>query len=287
MTRNQQICANWISPLEGKKRKKGGGAGSRVQTASGPLGGRCWDTSVVTEKHRTVPHELLWHRYTSYLTLHTWTSQNSLQGGNIDPLWGSIRDCGMLWANDLLESTEVSPKIWALTPTSCLLLTFEHWPSLSWITEQGNWKLSGNLEMVSPNRYHRQSNYLLHLTSPNTVSQKADRAAELEVTFRVASVGSTQKEFLKSKKKTSWKNWLLVELSLPSWHHQSTNSVGELSNPSSMRDKRNHQTPEKWRTAPHSTAGARGCYLGGGDNLMGWGRTGEGVGGEGRKKPIN
>lgn len=89
-------------------------------------------------------------------------------------------------------------------------------------------------------------------TSSSVLRSPTHRAGwetKLEVPFRVTSFWGSQKEFLKSKKKTSWKNWLLVVLSLPSWHHPSTNSVGALSNSSSMRDKRNSQTPEKWKAA--------------------------------------
>lgn len=89
--------------------------------------------------------------------------------------------------------------------------------------------------------------------------------------FRVTSFGSIQEEFLKSKKKTSWKNWLLVVLSLASWHHQSTSRVGELSNSGSMRDKRNSQTPEKWRAAPQHSWSLTAVIWGGGRKLNGVG----------------
>lgn len=195
--------------------------------------------------------------------------------------WASlagIRGCGILSANDLPESTEISPKMPSQTLTS-RLLALNSDPHSAELQHDGAWKLSRNLDMVSPNRCRRLSPSLLHFISLNTVSHRAAWGAELEVTFMVASFGSTQKEFLKSKKKTSWKNWLLVELSLPSWHHQSTNSVGDLSNPSSMRDKRNRQTPEKWRTAPQHSQ-SRWLLLGG-NNLLGWGAGKERVFGGG------
>lgn len=208
--------------------------------------------------------------------LHNTSHLNITKNFTRKKYWSSLasnRDCGVLWANDLLQSTDTSPQVWSQSPTSCLLaLNTDHHPVE--LLSDRTLKLSANLDIVSPNRYHSLSNYLIHFTSYNTVSHRPDQGAKLEVTFRAVSFWSTQKEFLKSKKKTSWQNWLRVELSLPSWHHQSTNSVGELSNPSSTRDKRNHQTPEKWRAASqHSWS--YGAVIWGGENWMGWGGAGK------------
>lgn len=148
-------------------------------------------------------------------------------------------------------------------------LCFEHWPPPGWLTEWLNLKVVGKsrgcfTQQVSQNEQPTHPFYIL-----SSVSHRAGWGTKLEMPFRVTSFGSIQEEFFKSKKKTSWKNWLLVVLSLASWHHQSTSRVGELSNCGSMRDKRNSQTPEKWRAAPQHSWSLAAAIWGGGRKLNG------------------
>lgn len=90
--------------------------------------------------------------------------------------WSSlagIRGCGILSANDLPESTEISPKMPSQTLTS-RLIALNSDPHSAELQRDGAWKLSRNLDIVSPNRCRRLSPSFLHFTSLNTATERPE-----------------------------------------------------------------------------------------------------------------
>lgn len=136
----------------------------------------------MTRNTKTEPRHILWHGYASCVTLHTWTSQNILQGGNIDP-FGPVTEAVVDSEQMTCSKAQNLHQKQSQTPTSYLLaLNSGHHSTES--QHNGAWKLSGNLEIVSPNRCGALSRYLLPFTSLNPVSRLRSRAGgDLQSSF--------------------------------------------------------------------------------------------------------
>lgn len=153
--------------------------------------------------------------------------------------------------------------------SNILFLHFRYWSSLGWITEWWNLKVVREL-----------SGYFTQYLRAKHSVLRFPKHSQPQGNSRSRAGGALQGDFLWKhsegifkikEEKHLGKNWLLVVLSPPSWHHQSTNSVGELSHSGSVRDKRNCQTLEKCRPAlQHSWSAAQLLFdLGGNTKFNG------------------